>query len=82
MFQELQHNFTNTLSLELIFSLYRVLVLHQVPQQRAALLADVVQVDVIHGMAAGVLVFMDGRACRDQTDQTFSGYRSIQNGDQ
>lgn len=39
---------------------YRVLVLHQVPQQRVALLADVVQVDVGDGVAARVLVLMDG----------------------
>lgn len=37
---------------------YRVLVLHQVPQQRVALLADVVQVDVGERVAA-VLVFVN-----------------------
>ena len=44
---------------------YRVLVLHQVPQQSVPLLTDVVQVDVGHSVAAGVLVLMDGRTYRD-----------------
>ena len=42
---------------------YRVLILHQVPEQRVALLAHVVQVDVSHGVAR-VLVLVDLRACR------------------
>lgn len=40
---------------------YSVVVLHQVPQQRVALLANVVQVDVGHGVAARVRVFVRGR---------------------
>lgn len=40
---------------------YRILVLHQVPQQRAALLTHVVQVDVGDSVA-GVLVLVYGRA--------------------
>lgn len=46
---------------------YRVLVLNQVPQQSVALLTDVVQVDVSHSVAAGVLVLMDGRTCREKS---------------
>lgn len=52
---------------------YRVLVLHQVPQQSVALLADVVQVDVGHGVAAGVLVLVDRRTCGGQSDAFSSG---------
>lgn len=51
---------------------YRVLVLNQVPQQSVALLTDVVQVDVSHSVAAGVLVLMDGRTCREKSTHIIS----------
>lgn len=52
---------------------YRILVLHQVPQQSVAFLTDVVQVDVVHivatAAAARVLVFMNSWTFT-QTPQT------------
>lgn len=38
---------------------YRIFILYQVPEQSVALLTNIIQVDVSHSVAAGVLMFMN-----------------------